>query len=167
MKIAEIVALVVTVAIATIVIFGLQPWLLGGSGLPLSLSRGNLDKWAAEILFPTLYVVYVLGALLLLFWIAKALSSGFTKAKDVLSTGGLWWIFAIVLGVVTMLALVGLSFFNGWFDDSRNLEPFFWLLGFIIVDVLLIFWLPTALATPKSMRYVPPGSMLLRKIYGG
>lgn len=105
--------------------------------------------------------------LLSLFWIAKALSSGFTKAQDVLSTGGLWWIFAIVLGVVTMLALVGLSFLNGWFDDSRNLEPFFWLLGFIIVDVLLIFWLPTALATPKSMRYVPPGSMLLRKIYGG
>ena len=60
MKITEIVALVVTVAIATIVIFGLQPWLLGGSGLPLSLSRGNVDKWAAEILFPTLYVVYVL-----------------------------------------------------------------------------------------------------------
>ncbi len=167
MKTAEIVALVVTVAIATIVIFGLQPWLLGGDGLPLSLSRSNLDKWASEILMPTLYLIYGLGALLLLLWIVKALTSGFTRTEDVLRTGGMWWLSAILLGLITILALVALTFFRGWFDDSRNLEPFFWLLGFIIADVLFIYWLPTAIATPKSMRYVPPGSMLLRKIYGG
>lgn len=167
MKITEIVALVVTVAIATIIIFGLQPWLLSGNGLPLSLSRGNLEKWASDILVPTLYLIYGLGILLLFLWITKALTSAFTKTEDVLRTGGMWWLSAMLLGLITILVMVSLTFFRGWFEDSRNLEPFFWLLGFIIVDVLFIYWLPTAIATPKSMRYVPPGSMLLRKIYGG
>lgn len=83
------------------------------------------------------------------------------------SIGGFWWIFVIVFGVVIMLVLVGLSFFNGWFDDSCNLELFFWLLGFIIVDVLLIFWLFMVLVIFKFMCYVLLGLMLLCKIYGG
>ena len=165
MKLTEIVALVITVAIATIVIFWLQPLLLNGQGIPLSLSSGRLDKWASEVLLPTMYVIYGLGVLFLFIWITKAATSGFTRTQDVLGTGGLWWLFAILLGLISILALIALTFFRGWFEDSRNLEPFFWLLGFIVVDVLFIYWLPTAIATPKSMRYVPPGSMLLRKIY--
>ena len=167
MKLSEMIALAVTVAIATVVIFGLQPWLLGGSGLPLSLSRGNLDRWAEEILMPSLYVVFGLGAFFLFLWMAKASISQFTRTEDVLRTGGMWWLSAVLLGLISLLSMIALTFFRGWFEDSRNLEPFFWLFGFIILDVLFIYWLPTAIATPKSMRYVPPGSMLLRKIYGG
>ncbi|MEB3189558.1 MAG: hypothetical protein VKL42_04355 [Snowella sp.] len=167
MKLSEMIALAVTVALAIIFIFAVQPWLLGGQGVPLSLSSSRLDKWAEEILMPSLYVVFGLGILLLLFWMFKASTSQFTRTQDVLKTGGLWWLSAILLGVISLLTLVGLTFFRGWFEDSRSLEPFYWLFGFLIIDVLFIYWLPTAIATPKSMRYVPPGSMLLRKIYGG
>ncbi|MFM1842256.1 MAG: hypothetical protein RLZZ490_992 [Cyanobacteriota bacterium] len=167
MKLSEMIALAVTVAIAVIVIFGLQPWLLGGQGVPLSLSSGRLDKWAEEILMPSLYVVFGLGILLLFFWMVKASTSQFTRTQDVLKTAGLWWLYAILLGLISLLTMIALTFFRGWFEDSRNLEPFFWLFGFLILDVLFIYWLPTAIATPKSMRYVPPGAMLLRKIYGG
>lgn len=167
MKLSEMIALAVTVAIAVIVVFGVQPWLFSGQGLPLSLSTSRLDKWAEEILMPSLYVVFGLGILLVFLWMFKALSSGFTRTEDVLKTGGMWWLSAILLGVISLLTLVALTFFRGWFEDSRNLEPFYWLFGFILLDVLFVYWLPTAIATPKSMRYVPPGSMLLRKIYGG
>ena len=167
MKLSEMVALAVTVAIAVIVIFGIQPWLFSGQGLPLSLSTSQLDKWAEEILMPSLYVVFGLGAFLLFLWMAKALTTGFTRTADVLKTGGIWWLYAVLLGLISLLTMIALTFFRGWFEDSRNLEPFYWLVAFILVDVLFIYWLPTAIATPKSMRYVPPGSMLVRKIYRG
>ena len=167
MKVSEMIALAVTVAIAVIFIFAVQPWLLGGQGVPLSLSSSRLDKWAEEILMPSLYVVFGLGVFLLFLWMVKASTSQFTRTQDVLRTGGIWWLYAILLGLISLLTLIALTFFRGWFEDSRNLEPFFWLVGFILLDVLFIYWLPTAIATPKSMRYVPPGSMLVRKIYRG
>jgi hypothetical protein len=167
MKISEMIALAVTVAIAIVVIFGLQPWLLGGQGVPLSLSSSRLDRWGEEVLMPSLYVVFGLGAFLLFLWMAKASTSQFTRAQDVLKTGGMWWLSAILLGIISLLTMIVLTLFRGWFEDGRNLEPFFWLIGFLILDVLFIYWLPTAIATPKSMRYVPPGAMLLRKIYRG
>ena len=167
MKLSEMVALAVAVAIAVIVIFGIQPWLFSGQGLPLSLSTSQLDKWAEEILMPSLYVVFGLGAFLLFLWMVKALTTGFTRTADVLKTGGIWWLYAVLLGLISLLTMIALTFFRGWFEDSRNLEPFYWLVAFILVDVLFIYWLPTAIATPKSMRYVPPGSMLVRKIYRG
>jgi type IV secretory pathway TrbD component len=167
MKVSEMIALAVAGLIALIVIFGLQPWLLGGQGLPLSLSSSRLDRWGEEILMPCLYVVFCLGVFFSVLWIGKAFTSKFTRTLDVLNTEGLWWLYAVLIGLLSLLTLIGLTFFQGWFEDSRNLEPFFWLLGFLILDVLFIYWLPTAIATPKSMRYVPPGSMLLRKIYGG
>ncbi len=167
MKLSEMVALAVAVAIAVIVIFGIQPWLFSGQGLPLSLSTSQLDKWAEEILMPSLYVVFGLGAFLLFLWMVKALTTGFTRTADVLKTGGIWWLYAVLLGLISLLTMIALTFFRGWFEDSRNLEPFYWLVAFILVDGLFIYWLPTAIATPKSMRYVPPGSMLVRKIYRG
>jgi hypothetical protein len=167
MKLSEMIALAVTVAIAIIFIFAVQPWLFSGQGVPLSLSPSRLDKWAEEILMPSLYVVFGLGILLLFLWMVKASTSQFTRTQDVLRTGGMWWLSAILLGLISLLTMIGLTFFRGWFEDSRNLEPFYWLFAFILIDVLFIYWLPTAIATPKSMRYVPPGSMLLRKIYNG
>jgi len=165
MKLSEMIALAVTVAIAVIFIFAVQPWLFDGQAIPLSLSSSRLDKWAEEILRPSLYVVFGLGSLLLFLWMAKALTTGFTRTEDVLRTGGVWWLYAILLGLISLLTMIALTFFRGWFEDSRNLEPFYWLVGFILLDVLFIYWLPTAISTPKSMRYVPPGAMLIRKIY--
>jgi hypothetical protein len=168
MKLAEIVALVITVAIATVIVFVLQPWLLSGQGFPLGgISLSDLNEWIEDVLGPVLYFAYVLGIVMLLIWFGRALTGNFTQAREVLSTRGMWWIMAFLLGLIPLLAMLVLGFFTGWLYENHAFEPFFWLFAFVVLDVLVLFWLPTALATPKSMRYVPPGSMLLRKIYGG
>jgi hypothetical protein len=38
------------------------------------------------------------------------------------------------------------------------------LLVFVVFDVLLLFWLPTLLASPRSYRFVVPGAV---KLLGG
>ncbi len=60
-----------------------------------------------------------------------------------------------------------LVLFHELIDEKDFIQFLIYLCGFAIVDVLLLFWLPTAIATPRTMRYVPPGSQLLRSIYGG
>jgi hypothetical protein len=35
------------------------------------------------------------------------------------------------------------------------------LLGFVLLDVILLFWLPTLLASPRTYRLVVPGAVTL------
>jgi hypothetical protein len=35
------------------------------------------------------------------------------------------------------------------------------LMGFVMLDVILLFWLPTLLASPRTYRFVVPGAVTL------
>jgi hypothetical protein len=118
-------------------------------------------------MWPSLAVNYVLGILATLFWIAKGASFQSVKSRNTLSMENLWWIICILYGLVSLAVAIGLSFFYELIDERNFLEFLIYLSVFAVVDVLLMFWLPTAIATPRTMRYVPPGSQLLRSIYGG
>jgi len=76
-----------------------------------------------------------------------------------------WWIICIAYGLISLSVVVGLSFSNQLIDERYFLQFLLYLFVFSIVDVFLIYWLPTAIATPRTMRYVPPGSQLLRSFW--
>jgi hypothetical protein len=167
MKPVEIVFLLITIAIATLVIFLLQPAILSKDWGLLSARSSSLEDWRQRLMWPSLAVNYVLGILATLFWIAKGASFQSVKSRNTLSMVSLWWIICILYVLVSLAVAIGLSFFHELINERNFLEFLIYLSVFAVVDVLLMFWLPTAIATPGTMRYVPPGSQLLRSIYGG
>jgi hypothetical protein len=85
----------------------------------------------------------------------------------------MWWVAAIVLSVFGWLCL-------GWFTiftwQVRGLSPidgsgmnfypvpaggWILLMGFVLLDVVILFWLPTLLASPRTYRLVVPGAVTL------
>ena len=76
----------------------------------------------------------------------------------------MWWIAAGLLSGFGWLCLSWSQFFNGKLlrqlntrgDKSSSSSPGGWLLllGFVLIDVVLRFWLPTLLASPRTHRFV-------------
>jgi len=167
MKPLEVVFLLITIAIATLVIFLLQPAILSKEWGLLAAKSSSIEDWRQQLMWPSLAVNYVLGILATLFWIAKGASFKSVKSRNTLSMLSLWWIICIAYGLISLAVAIGLSFFYELINERNFLEFLVYLSVFAVVNVLLMFWLPTAIATPRTMRYVPPGSQLLRSIYGG
>lgn len=166
MKIKDFVVLLITVAIATLWIWIVQPYLFG-SVIPFSMTNNDLQDWLGAVFFPTTWILYGSGIFVTLIWLAKATKTRSIHAKQTLSHQGLWWLLLLFYGLFNLIAFFTISFFSGWLDDNRSLEPLFITPLFILFDLLILYWLPTALATPRSLRYVPPLAMTLRKLYGG
>lgn len=160
------IALFVTWVIASLLVLLLQPNLFG-SVIPFSMTNNDLQDWLGAVFWPTTWIVYGSGIFFLLIWMAKAAKGQFIHAKGTLSNQGFWWLLLIFYGLFNLIVFFAISFFTGWLVEDKSLEPLFIMPPFILIDIALLYWLPTALATPRSLRYVPPLSMTLRKLYGG
>lgn len=160
-------ALLVSFAIATVFVLILQPHLFNEPILPFSISNKELEEWTESIFGITNFILFILGFVVLLIWILIATSSKFTKATDALSKGFFWWLFLIGYWLLGIVIIMSISFFSGWMDGGKDMEPSYWLSFFVLIDGVVLFWLPSAIGTPGSMRYVPPFAMTLRKFYGG
>jgi len=159
-------ALLVTFAIISIWVLMVQPNLFA-SVIPFSMTNNDLQDWLGAVFVPTNWVVYSLGIICLLIWFGWAKVSRWINAKAVLSNRFWWWLLLVLYGLFSLIVFFAISFFTGWLNDGQSLEPLFIVPPFILFDITLLYWLPTALATPRSLRYVPPLSMTLRKLYGG
>ncbi|MBJ7898347.1 MAG: hypothetical protein GC158_00180 [Cyanobacteria bacterium RI_101] len=167
MKIPELIALAVSFALGTLLMFVGQIYLFSEPVLPLTMTGREIDLWLEQILWPMTWILYITGVTLSLVWIVRGLSARFIKARDVLRNGLWWWLIAILFFAGGLLLFVSLSWFNGWFNPDLSLEPLYWFPPFIFLDTLLLFWFPTALASPRAFRYLPPGAFWLRKLHGG
>ena len=165
MKSQEIVFLLTTIVLATLVVFLLQPAILTRELGQLAANSATIEAWRQNLMWPSLALNYVLGIGATLFWIAKGVSYQSIKSKNTLSMESVWWIICIAYGLISLSVVVGLSFSNKLIDERDFLQFLLYLFVFSIVDVFLMYWLPTAIATPRTMRYVPPGSQLLRSFW--
>ncbi len=167
MKLKDFFALAVSFAIATGIVLGLIPYLFYEPIIPFTMSSNELEDWMGTIFMPTNFILYGIGAFILFLWIFKAARTPFITSKEVLSTGFFWWLLLIIYWVLGIIIFMSVSFFSGWMDGTKSIEPLFWFPPFVIINGIFLFWLPTAIATPRSLRYVTPFAMTLRKLYGG
>ncbi len=167
MKFKDCFALAVSFAIATGIVLGLIPYLFREPIIPLTMSSNELEDWIGTIFMTTNFILYGIGAFILFIWIFKAARTPFMTSEETLSTGFLWWLLLIIYWILGIVIFMSVSFFSGWMDGTKSIEPLFWFPPFVIINGILLFWLPTAIATPRSMRYIPPFAMTLRKLYGG
>ena len=81
----------------------------------------------------------------------------------------MWWIAAVVLTIFGWLCLAWFTVFV-WSatgtSPSAGIDSFpvpagGWivLMGFVVLDVMLLFWVPTLLASPRTYRFVVPGAV--------
>jgi hypothetical protein len=168
MRAKNFITLITTLGLASIFVLVLQPHIFQEPMIPLSMSSRDLDTWWSNIFSPTTNIIFVAGLVTTLIWFIKATTSKYTKSSDVLGARLLWW--GIFWGylLLSFIAFAGLNYFAN--NSNKPIKGIFeaslWSAPFLLLDVILLFWLPTASSTPKTLRYIPPFSMSLRKLIG-
>jgi hypothetical protein len=125
-----------------------------------SLLEGiSLQQWLADDYRISASIVYgvCMGATVI--WYIMAATTPFLLGREVERWTLLWWVLGLLpLGSIAYSVLV----YNRS-DTPTGIS----LIGFFIIDALLLFWLPTATSSPEAVKYIPPGAFLLRhKILG-
>ena len=176
MKTTQWILLLTTVALGVVWIFIAQNWiflnlfsgLLVGPGLGMDLN--NYLQLGSSPAFTVLWAG-CMSALLIwigVTWSATPRSSGQTRMMQ-----PMWWIAAVLLSVFGWICLGWFTIFT-WqvsglspIDGSgMNFYPvpaggWILLMGFVLLDVVILFWLPTLLASPRTYRLVVPGAVTL------
>jgi hypothetical protein len=111
-------------------------------------------------------------ALLIWYWVTFRRST--SSSAEVRRLRGQWWLAALLLVLFGWLCQYLFTVFRWQVTGTSPLEgggvnyypvPFTgWilLLVFVVLDVAVLFWLPTVLASPRSHRFVVPGAVVLR-----
>jgi hypothetical protein len=144
----------------------LFPGLLVGEGLDLQdyLQTGSSPSFA---------VLWFSCITALLVWILITSRSRTSSSAEVRRQRPLWWLAAAILVLLGWLYQLFFTVFiwqirgqsptQGSGMNYYPLPPGGWVvvLVFVVLDVVLLFWLPTLLASPRSYRFVVPGAVTL------
>lgn len=110
---------------------------------------------------PKLFTVFWccnVGALI--FWFSRTMGRRAASAARVSAMRTRWWI----AGGLLLAAGLVCSAFSIWIPFPQvSLLGHILLLVLLLVDEVLLFWLPTVLASPRSYRLAAPGAQLLQR----
>ena len=114
------------------------------------------QDYAEEVFTPAGLIVFFISATCAILWYLTALkwSVRFDPTKDTTPARLRWVLFSFF----PILSVIGVV----WFWGSASAAAQLWLLVFLIVDIVIIYWLSTALSTPDNMLHVVPLATLLR-----
>lgn len=148
------------------IFLNLFPGLLVGPGL-------NLVDYLQIGSSPAFKVFWAGCITALLIWISVTWSSRPHSSSQTRQMQPMWWLAASLLTVFGWLCLgwftifqwqvTGTSPIAGAGYTSYPVPPGGWvmLMSFVLLDVILLFWLPTLLASPRTYRLVVPGAVKL------
>jgi hypothetical protein len=159
-QIKEIIRTIATTVLVAILMFLVQPNLYSGGIIPIS---EGVETWVPDKYMTSAVIVFLSAALPLGLW---ALLTGKAKAtpRDMSGWALLWWIFLLIpiLGACASIYLACDAGIEGSSQDALLS-----LSGLFVLDILLLFWLPTAMNTPGNLRYgAVPLSLLVRQLVG-
>lgn len=177
MKPKQLIPLIVCVIVGVLWIFigqnlvllNVLGGLIGGGGMDLSLYLAS----ASSPSFQALWFTCVAVTLIWLFTTTKKSPMNSAEVREMQPT---WWVCAVVLVLlgwfyqliftVLIWQISGTAPVEGIEANYFQVPPGGWITLFVLVvlDVGLLFWLPTMLASPKSYRLVVPGAL---KFQGG
>jgi len=175
MRNSDLISLLLAVTAGVLWIF------LGQNYLFLNLFAGilvgpglNLQDYLQAGSSPSFTVLWAGCISALLIWYAVTFGSRTNSSSQVRAMQGMWWIAAIILVIFGWLCQYIFTVFRWQVTSTSPLQGggmnyypiplggWILLLGFVILDVILLFWLPTFLASPGSFRLVVPGAVTLK-----
>jgi hypothetical protein len=144
----------------------LFPGLLIGPGL-------NLEEYLQTGSSPSFTILWFSCLVALLLWFYTTITSRPRNSDEVRRMKPRWWLAACLLVILGWLYQLLFTVFiwqvravsptNISGMNYYPIPPGGWLLliFFVILDVILLFWLPTLLASPRTYRLVVPGAVRL------
>jgi hypothetical protein len=135
--------------------FLLQPWLYQ-SGL-LAVTDVDLETWIAEKYTPGAALVFSTALVATILWYVSAVRAKVTSFNEA-SPMRLVWSLLLLVPILGICA--ALYFFN---DSNEALMSLSFL---YVIDMLIIYWLATAIASPGLLKFIPPGSFSIRHLIG-
>lgn len=174
MRTLQWILLAACVALGIVWIFIFQNWIFLNIFPGLLVGPGlNLTSFLQLGSSPAFTVFWIGCITALLIWIGITSSSNPRSSAQTRQMQPLWWLAAALLAVFGWLCLgwftifqwqvSGTSPIQGAANNYYPVPPGGWLLlmGFVLLDVILLFWLPTLLASPRTYRLVVPGAVTL------
>ena len=143
----------------------IQQQLLASPELIASLGVNTYQSvWIQSIMPSVTYASWICSLFSMLFWIYSAQTGLFVSSKQALLTRLTWWIYALGLYALMVIFLYAFIFTNS--GNVATEIQYFIVLFVFPVNVIVLFWLPTALATPGTLRYIPPLAFSIRRKLG-
>ena len=155
MDVGLIRAIVVTI-IGGSLIFFVQPWLYQNTFFsPRDVP--DVDVWVRDIYRLNANIVFGVSIFSQVAWhfIAHRFRGDEREAPNMKTPWWCFFSFTIITSFVTV-------YFLGGSGDDRSGDALPSLAFFFFVDVLIIYWLATAISSPRALKYIPPGSLFIR-----
>jgi len=166
MKNNQWITLIGVIAVGLIWIFAIQSEIfLNLFSGPLLIPGEDLQDFLDVSVSPA-FKVYWFGCIsAVMLWIGRTLNKRPSSSKETRSMQMEWWISAGILLSFGLITLGWYITFQFWMNKSSpyELSTYGWLLLaiFIVIDGLILFWMPTLLSTPRNFRLVVPGAVKL------
>lgn len=155
-------------------VFIIQNWLLLNIFSGVMAGPGlALIQYIKDGSTPAFTVFWIGCMAALLIWFARTMTSRPRSAAQVRSMQPQWWAAVVLICLFGWLCLswftiiiwqvIGVSPISGSGINYYPVPPGGWILlfGFVLLDVILLFWLPTMLASPRTYRFVVPGAVTI------
>jgi hypothetical protein len=162
MKNFEILWLSGSIAVGVFLI-SLQHFLFAEVLVLANITDADLTNWINFLpYFTSIVIVSAIGATL--WWIFRATTTTYISSRHALSKKLSWKLRASGLYIFDTIILAGYSIFK---PQSVPVEIFICFSIFILpFDIAVLYWLPTAIATPRTLRNIPTGAIKLRNLIG-
>jgi hypothetical protein len=153
MRPLELIRIITIVVLGAALVFVLQPWLYQSQ--TLFLSDQDVETWLTDQYMPGAYLVGGVAIAATFLWYFLSSGAKILSSKDTSQWRLLWW----VILLIPVLSIGGaIAFFNKSRDALLTLTILY------VLDVLVLFWLPTATSSPLPTKFLPPGSFLMRRL---
>ena len=168
MKTLQWLLLITSVALGIVWIFICQNWIFLNlfAGILVGSGLTNLNSFLQTGSSPAFTVLWAGCITALMIWIGITWSSKPSSSKKTRQMQPMWWIAAGLLSAFGWLCLSWFVIFQWQVTGQGGSYPvppggMLLLLVFVLIDVVLLFWLPTLLASPRTYRFVVPGAVNL------
>lgn len=119
----------------------------------IPIQKVPVNEWLASDYTISALIIFIVCLVITMIWCVLAATSRFNDSTATERWMLMWWL----LGILP-LASIGITVFMINRSDEAQIS----LMGFFIVDTLFLYWLPTATSSPTAVKYIPPGSFLIR-----
>lgn len=138
------------------IVVPIQSWLFRSGSI--ALLDVDPTGWVSSIFERASLIVWVVSLMASVIWYVMAvqMKRHFDPRKDTKSAMVRWWMVLLV----PLLSLIG----NIWIFGKASTVAFPWFVGFLLLNMVLTFWLSTALSTPSILAHVVPLAFEIRRV---
>jgi hypothetical protein len=164
----------ISVSVGVLWVFIFQNWIFLNIFAGILVGPGlKLDEYLQTGSSPAFTVLWLGCITALLVWLGRTMTARPRSSAQVRSMQPQWWLAVVLLAVFGWLCLGWFTIFRWQVTGTSPIEgagvnfypvpPGGWILltGFVLLDVILLFWLPTMLASPRTYRFVVPGAVTI------